>query len=161
MKRFLCIVIVLAVVVLSGCSSPAPELIKSFEADISTSIGASECKAHLTREPDKVTLEFTSPASLEGMIYAFDGEEFTSSLGDLSCVSAPDSLPPSALPRMICDAMYGLSGAALTSSQGDTYSYELKTASGRILISCVGGVPRGITCDYSPYIVTLRQTDPR
>ena len=155
MKRILLAVMITALISLTACTKPAPELSHEYEADITVRGGDFDCDAHVVRSPDYVILTLSSPDNVKGVRYAYDGAELTATLGELSCINSADSLPASSLPRLICEALLGLDGASVTSSDGEAYSYELTAPVGNMTVVCENGLPVSISSGSCPYSVTL------
>ena len=159
MKRSVLILLSSLLILLAACRSAPPAVEESFEADIAVR-GGFDCTARLSRTPDSVTIEMTSPPSVAGIRYVFAHGELTTSLGDLSCITDADSLPASSLPELLWTVLSRISDAAYASSDESGEHYRLSTGSGEAQIICRGGVPHMLTFDGSPYTVTFTQKAP-
>lgn len=157
MKRSILILLSSALILLAACRAEPQELKDTFDAEAAVSGGEIGYTAHVSRSPETVTAEFLSPASVAGLTYTYDGEELTASYGDLSCITSFDSLPPSSVPAMLCEALYNLDEAVYESSSDGTDTYRLLMSAGDAVMTCEGGLPQTISSAGSPYTCTFSQ----
>lgn len=94
----------------SACSGkinqPEKPATTGFECDVDMTYQDMQLGGHLTRESaGALKLDFTSPASLDGISMLWDGETITMKAGALSFGVDPDAVPESALGRCLLDAL--------------------------------------------------------
>jgi hypothetical protein len=153
MKRFLLLLLSLALLLsLGSCAPPKPALKDSFDIPVQIA-GTLDCAAELHREPDRITLTLASPPSLAGLSYTCSPDETTASYNGLRCITGGGTLPDTALPQLLYTVLTEMENAAFLRSEEDGDVYQLYGAT----VTISGGVPVQIDVTDPPYSITAEE----
>ena len=111
-RRFfgLCLVLLMALLLCTACNSqnknPEKPVTTGFACDVDMTYQDMRVKGHLTRmSAGTLKMEFTEPATLNGMSMEWDGETISVKYAGLSFGVDPAAVPESALGKGLLDAL--------------------------------------------------------
>ena len=111
-RRFfgLCLALLMALLLCTACNSqnknPEKPVTTGFACDVDMTYQDMRVKGHLTRmSAGTLKMEFTEPATLNGMSMEWDGETISVKYAGLSFGVDPAAVPESALGKGLLDAL--------------------------------------------------------
>ena len=158
MKRSVLILLASVLILLAACRREPPVLKDALRSSVAVTGGELDFTATVNCSPGAVILEVTSPATVAGIRYSYANGELHTSYGDLDSVTGVSSLPPSAAPALLCEALSRLSEAEYDEdADSDADTFRLKLDAGYAVITAEDGAVRTLTADFSPCVVTFTE----
>ena len=155
MKRSVLILLMSVLILLSACRSDPPVLNNTRHAEITVTGGTLDFTASADYSPGSAVLEITSPATVAGIRYTYTGGELHTACGGLDTVSRLDSLPSSAAPAILCEALSQLDGAVFAADEDGRDIFHLKLRAGTATITAEDGALVSLTTDFSPCVIAF------
>lgn len=156
MKKVLLIISTcILIIFLTACGKTARTLSPDYAGELQATNGERNYTAVLDTDGETLTLTLSSPETVAGMRYEFKGGELHTTLNGLDCITQPQSLSSTALPRVLNEVFTQTDKAEYQSSEDGADTFLLNTATGSATITAKDGTPQAITA--GAWEITLPQ----
>ncbi len=141
MKRTVCILLLLPILLLTACKSEPPAISETFRLNFTVSQGDVDYEGIVDRSDDTLTVAMTSPYTVEDTVFRYDDDGLSVCYGTHSARANCDYLPYKSIPTVLYNASVYLSQASFVEKIDGEDHYTLPTPHGDAQLTAADGIP--------------------
>lgn len=150
MKRFFSILLIVLTLTLflTSCGEP-PTVNSDFLAVFTTTYQNEDYAGTIKKDGDHLTIAMTSPYTVQGLIFEYQGDALSIRRGDHSANSKTEYLPDNSIPAVLRNTLVYLPQATFSKTEDGADIFDLPTPYGDATVTALNGIPTTLTDPHS------------